>query len=134
MVKPEDALIIPGSPLVIESQIIPCPYSYRRRRGSKWRGTVRPRTFTRFQKVPYEAGFDLCRDWAPPEMYIGEDFQTPGEDEARLVAYFKYANACDVPALYVIQEFVNILSRSPLINILEVALSVTVPYRLREDT
>ena len=60
-------------------------------------------------------------------MYIGEDFQTPSDDETRLVAYFEDANACDIPALHVIQESADMLSKSPLINILEVALSVTFP-------
>ena len=127
VVKLEDALKRRGSRfLMIEPREVGCPYSYRRC-DSDWRGAVRPYIFTRFQKVRYEAGFDLWADSAPPNMYIGKDLKTLNADETRLVTYFKSAQACKIPALYVIQEFVDMLSKSPLINILEVALSVKVP-------
>ena len=128
VVKPEDALIRrSSSSVMIASRNAPSYYPDCRRRDSGWIGTIRPHIFTRFQKVRYEAGFDLWQDMASPELRISDDFQISTEDETRLVTYFKDATARDIPALYLIQEFVDMLLKSPLINILEVALSVKVP-------
>ena len=125
VVKPEDVLTSLGS-------LLPYPYRHRRRVGSAPRQTVRPPKFTRFQKVRYEAGFTLCEHEDPSEMSIGEDFEISNADETRLVRCFKDA---DIPALYIIQEFVDMLSRSPLINILKAAFSVMVPaYYSSVDT
>ena len=124
VVKPEDALIRRDSPIVIESRKVSCPYDYRCRRSRNWKGILIPRILTRFQNVRYEAGFDLG---SAPDLFISEDFQISDEDETSLVTYFKDAEACLIPALYIIQAFVDMLSTSPLINNLEVALSVKVP-------
>lgn len=91
-------------------------------------GAMEPHVFTKFERVRYEADFnfrDLEGD-ITPELYVDKDFQFSGEEESEVVAYFKKPAINRLPALQIIQAFVNLLSKSPLITVLEIALSVEI--------
>ena len=91
-------------------------------------GAMEPHVFTRFERVRYEADFDF-RDLdgeTTPEFYIDNDRQFSDKEESKLISYFKEPTINRLPALQIIQAFVNLLSKSPLITVLEVALSVEI--------
>ena len=91
-------------------------------------GRMEPHVFTRFQRIRYEADFNYCDGHASPEiyMYVHKDHHISDVDETHAITYFKDATACRPPAALIIQEFVDLLLDSPLINLLEVALSVEI--------
>ena len=90
-------------------------------------GAMEPHVFTRFERVRYEADFDFQQDGAAPWMNIEKDLQISAEDESRVIAYFNDPNACRLPAAQIIQHFVTLISRSPLVATLEFAFSVKFP-------
>ncbi len=85
-------------------------------------GAMEPHVFTKFERVRYEADFNYCdigREWFP-EFYIDKDSQFLDEEASKVIANFKEQT------MKIIQAFVNLLSKSPLIKVLEVALSVEI--------
>lgn len=87
-------------------------------------GVMEPHVFTRFRRVSYEADFNFFQDGSASCVYIKEDLQISVKDESRVIAYLNDPKARRLPAVQIIQQFVTLLSKSPLIAILEFALSI----------
>ena len=86
-------------------------------------GAMNPHVFKRFQRVRYEADFGYRETDFPP-IFIDIDLQIPDWEEAQMITHLKSATAYDLTPIQVVQEFVNLMSNSPRIEHLEVALGV----------
>lgn len=92
---------------------------------------IEPHVFARFQRVRYEAYFNFQHDgdhW-PPLYYIGNDPDEQHRSKSQFFTYIKDATACQFSAVSSIQQFVSLLSKSPIVSDLEVALTIRTPFR-----
>lgn len=60
---------------------------------------------------------------------VGNNLGGPERGKAQFFTYIKDATACQFPAVSIIQQFVSLLSKSPVIKVLEVALTIKTPCR-----
>ena len=91
---------------------------------SEMDGAMEPHVFKRFQRVRYEAAFDFRETECTPLIFIDRDFQISNKEEAKLITHLKSATACHLAPFQIVQDFVNLISESPRIEHLEVALGV----------
>lgn len=86
---------------------------------------LKPPIFARLQRVRYEAYLNFQQDedhWQP--LFTSNDLDEQHRSKTQFFTYIKDATACGFPTVSSIQQFVSLFSKSPIITVLEVALTI----------
>ena len=91
---------------------------------SEMKGAMEPHVFRRFQRVRYEVEFEYGETDSDLHVFIDRNFRISNKEEVRLITHLKSATAGKLAPVQIVQDFVNLISKSPRIEHLEVALGV----------